>query len=83
MVGAECGLRPAIDDGRTGERRGVPVSGASKTAILILVIIGIANFAYAAYRAFTNMEGSSLPLIIGGVVCLTLSAALMARSKKG
>ncbi|MEQ9317203.1 MAG: hypothetical protein RLN72_15225 [Henriciella sp.] len=58
------------------------MNGASKVSVIILGVVSIANFAYAGYRSFFGLEGSSLPLIAAGTICLTLAAILMARSGK-
>ena len=58
------------------------MNGASKVSVIILGLVGISNLAYAGYRSFTGAEGSSLPLIAAGTMCLTLAAILLARSGK-
>ena len=56
---------------------------AVKAASLILGLVGLANWGYAAYRTFNGTPlDDSLPLMIGGLVCFTLIAVFAAASGK-
>ena len=53
-----------------------------KAAAIILAIVGILNWGYAALRTIQGTPiGESLPLVIGGLICFTLIVVLNANSK--
>ncbi|KPP82846.1 MAG: hypothetical protein HLUCCA04_01895 [Oceanicaulis sp. HLUCCA04] len=56
---------------------------AMRGASIVLAIVGLANWGYAAYRTVggTPLQ-DSLPLMIGGLVCFTLIVVLNAAGKK-
>ena len=56
---------------------------AVKGASIVLAIVGLANWGYAAYRTLNGTPfEDSLPLMIGGLVCFTLTIVLNAAGKK-
>lgn len=56
---------------------------ATRGASIVLAIVGLANWGYAAYRTFNGTPfEDSLPLMIGGLVCFTLIAVFAAASGK-
>lgn len=56
---------------------------AMKGASIVLAIVGLLNWGYAAYRTFNGTPfEDSLPLMIGGLICFTLIVVLNAAGKK-
>lgn len=56
---------------------------ATRGASIVLALVGLANWGYAAYRTFNGTPfEDSLPLMIGGLVCFTLIVVLNAAGKK-
>lgn len=56
---------------------------AMKGASIVLAIVGLLNWGYAAYRTFTGTPfEDSLPLMIGGLICFTMIVVLGAAGKK-
>jgi hypothetical protein len=54
-----------------------------KAASIILAIVGLLNWGYAAWRTFNGTPfEDSLPLMTGGLVCFTLIIVLNAAGKK-
>ncbi|WP_188452072.1 hypothetical protein [Glycocaulis albus] len=54
-----------------------------KGASIVLAIVGLLNWGYAAYRTFTGTPfEDSLPLMIGGLICFTMIVVLGAVGKK-
>jgi hypothetical protein len=54
-----------------------------RAASIILAIVGVLNWGYAAYRTVSGTPfEDSLPLVIGGLVCFTLIVVLNAAGKK-
>lgn len=48
-----------------------------KAASIILAIVGLLNWGYAAYRTFNGTPfQDSLPMIMGGLVCFSLIVVL-------
>ncbi|MGP1275337.1 MAG: hypothetical protein ACQRW7_07970 [Caulobacterales bacterium] len=56
---------------------------ARKGASLVLAIVGLLSWGYAAWRTFngTPLE-ESLPLVTGGIVCFTLIVVFAASGGK-
>lgn len=61
------------------------MQSAIKPVSLILALVGLANWGYAAYRTFNGTPfEDSLPLIIVGLICFALIAVLrVVGSRKG
>ena len=59
-----------------------PKSSGANVAILILAIVGLANWAYAGYR-YLDGRTDNAPLMIAGMASLTLALILRQRARAG
>lgn len=56
---------------------------AAKGASIVLAIVGLLNWGYAALRTFNGAPvEDSLPLMIGGLVCFALIVVFAAQGRK-
>lgn len=59
---------------------------AMLAAAIVLALVALANWGYAAWRTFNGTPfNDSLPLMIAGLICLTMIAvlAMVTGKKKG